>query len=70
MEINTNGRNWYTVEEFAQLLELKPETIYRWGKNNVIKTFKVTPRRVGIPVSEYKKYLKGELMKKGSLTCV
>jgi len=68
--METDGRNWYTVKEFADLLQVQPETVYRWSKKGYVKTMQVTPRRTGVPASEYERYLRGELLKETDLTAV
>lgn len=39
------GDRWMDVSEVASLFGVDPETVHRWARDQVLKSFKPTPKR-------------------------
>lgn len=56
------GRQWLTFEEFAKPIGVSANTVYNWYKAGIIRARKFTPRHIRIPVEEFERLKRGELM--------
>jgi excisionase family DNA binding protein len=47
----------YTVAQAAELLNVKPVTVYRWIENGTCKSLRIGPKLLRIPESEIERLL-------------
>ncbi len=59
-EIDVNSRDWLTVKEFAELLQVSTGTVRNWVRAGRITADQLSPKIWRIPKTELEKFSRGE----------
>ena len=56
------GRLWFHLDEFGEIIGVTANTVSRWGKLGLLKITKFSPRCQMVKKSELERFMRGEMM--------